>query len=190
MYVDKHKLAIFEKRYGSPQILKASFQMNPREYDGLLGSQKYGRCHDVTFFIRKDDKWIVNAKHWYPPGLYRIPSGGINPHETVEEGVLREAYEETGTRIRLNDYFLRIYVNFSCDNRSVDWVSHLISADWISGDLRPIDVKEIREVHLADQSEFEGFAGIMLKSNIGGLHYREFLHRKAFEILAGKSLSR
>jgi ADP-ribose pyrophosphatase YjhB (NUDIX family) len=183
MYISPAQLQEFESRYGCPRELRASYKMNPHEYDGLLKSQKHGRSHDITFFIRKEMKWVVIAKHWYPPGLYRIPSGGIRPDESIEGGTLREAREETGGIISLKDYFLRIMVRFSNGNRSVDWISHLVLSDWEGGELDPIDTGEIRETRLAQREEFGDFGRIMLKSDSGGLHYREWLHRQAFEIL-------
>ncbi|NIX79409.1 MAG: NUDIX domain-containing protein [candidate division Zixibacteria bacterium] len=183
MYISKENLQEFERLYGRPEELFTSFQMNPREYQNLLDSQKHNRSHDVTIFIRKDDKWVVNAKPWYPEGLYRIPSGGIRPDESLAAGAQREAFEETGSRIDILRYFLRIFVRFYSDNRSVDWVSHLILTDWKAGELRPVDTVEIKKVHLAERSEFERFGRIMLKLDVGGLHYREYLHRQAFKIL-------
>lgn len=183
MYILAENLKEFEKAYGHPEEFYTAFEMNSREFKNLLGSQKDGRSHDVTIFIRKDGKWIVNSKHWYPEGLYRFPSGGIRPDETIEEGALREAYEETGCRIELKKYFMRIHVRFYNENKSVDWISHLVLADYISGKLEPVDTKEIKAVYLAERAEFEGFARIMLKLDVGGLHYREYLQREAFIIL-------
>jgi 8-oxo-dGTP pyrophosphatase MutT (NUDIX family) len=183
MYISSENLKEFEKAYGRPEEFYTSFEMNSREFKNLLASQKDGRSHDVTIFIRKDKKWVVNSKPWYPEGLYRIPSGGIRPDESIEAGALREAFEETGCKIKLKKYFIRIHVRFFNGNKSVDWISHLVLADYISGELQPIDTHEIKAVHLADRSEFKGFAAIMLKLDVGGLHYREYLQRQAFKIL-------
>jgi 8-oxo-dGTP pyrophosphatase MutT (NUDIX family) len=183
MYISPAQLREFESRHGHPRELRASYEMRPREFDGLLKSQKHGRSHDITFFIRKEMGWVVIAKHWYPQGLYRIPSGGIRPDESMEEGTLREAREETGGIISLQEYFLRINVSFTSNGRSVDWTTHLVLADWQRGKLGPIDTREIRETRLAEREEFGDFGRIMLKSDSGGLHYREWLHRQAFKIL-------
>jgi len=183
MYILPENLHEFENTYGSPEELYTAFEMNSSEFKRLIASQKHGRSHDITIFIRKNGKWIVNSKPWYPKGLYRIPSGGIRPDESIEDGTLREVYEETGCKVKLVKYFLRIYVRFFNGNQSVDWISHLVLAEWISGDLRPVDTQEIKEACLADRSEFDGFAAIMLKLDVGGLHYREFLQRQAFKIL-------
>jgi ADP-ribose pyrophosphatase YjhB (NUDIX family) len=184
MYVTSQLVKDFEDSYGNPAILTAEFVMNPDEFTFLKKSRKFERSHDITFFIRKDDKWIVNSKHWYPRGLYRIPSGGANPGETVEEGTRREAYEETGCEIEILKYFLRIGVRFLCGEEHEDWVSHLVLCRWAAGVLKPIDKREIKEVVLAGPEDFDNFTKIMLSLKVGGLHYREFLQRNAFKVLA------
>jgi ADP-ribose pyrophosphatase YjhB (NUDIX family) len=183
MYITSAMLQEFEQRYGSPVEFSAQFMMQPGEFEFLRKSRKNERSHDVTFFIRKENLWIVNSKHWYPPGLYRIPSGGIKLGESIEDGIRREVYEETGCEIDLLRYFMRIEVRFVCASEHEDWVSYLILADWLSGQLEPVDVREIKEVVLASRRDFDKFTEIMLSLDVGGLHYREFLQRNAFEQL-------
>jgi 8-oxo-dGTP pyrophosphatase MutT (NUDIX family) len=176
MYVTRETIEKIEKVYGRPDERTARFEMDEREFDGLKKSQKNGRSHDVTMFIRKDGKFIVIAKHFYPPGLYRAPSGGISPGEDFISGMKREAREETGCAIDPKSYIMRIKVDFFCDSETVHWVSHIFVADYISGELAPQDTKEIREVSVAGPKDFRRFREIMLASSIGGLHYRAYLH--------------
>lgn len=183
MFITEEMWHDFEGKYGSPPELETSFEMNHKEFQGLISSQKHGRKHDITFFIRKDNSWIVNSKHWYPQDLYRIPSGGIKPGESIEVGIKREAYEETGTKISLLNYFLRINVSFHHEDSKVDWVSHLVLCQWLEGEIKPIDTHEIKEARLAHRANFEEYGKIMLALDVGGFHYREFLHRNAFQIL-------
>lgn len=164
-----------EKRFGIPRQLSMSFPMSPSEFQNLKNSMKDGRNSDVTLFIFKNNKIIVIAKPWYPKGLYRAPSGGLKPNEDLELCALREAYEETGTKIKLEKYILRIYVAFTCDEDKVNWTSHVFIAKYLSGDLVPIDTKEIREVNLLSLDELTAIKEKLLESNSGGLHYRAVL---------------
>lgn len=146
--------ADIERKYGTPRELTMSFPMSPKELDMLKASMRDGRDSDVTMFIFKEDKVVVIAKPWYPEGLYRAPSGGIKPDEDLELCALREAYEETGAKIELTKYILRIHVSFTCPTNPagkqeiVEWTSHVFTARYLSGDLRPIDTREIKEVTL------------------------------------------
>jgi 8-oxo-dGTP pyrophosphatase MutT (NUDIX family) len=153
------------------------------EYSFIRSTQYYGRCHDVTLYIFKGNKVIVNAKHSYPEGLYRAPSGGLKPAETFEEGALREAYEETGTKIELDRYILQINVSFTCGKKSIPWRTHVMTANYKSGKIRPVDIGEIREAKLAELSEFDEYKKIIEFLDSGGLAYRARLHDEVVKLL-------
>jgi 8-oxo-dGTP pyrophosphatase MutT (NUDIX family) len=170
-----------EQRFGTPRELSMSYPMNPTEFQGLKDSMKDGRNSDVTLFIFKEGKVIVIAKPWYPEGLYRAPSGGLKPDEDLELCAKREAYEETGTEIELEKYTLRIHVTFTCNEDKVNWTSHLFTAKYLSGDLKPVDTKEIREVSLLSLSQLAALKERLLKSDSGGLHYRAALTEAAIK---------
>jgi ADP-ribose pyrophosphatase YjhB (NUDIX family) len=162
--------------------------MRAEEFRNLKMSQKGGRSHDITMFIRKAGKFVVIAKHFYPPGLYRAPSGGVNPGEDFIDGAQREAKEETGCEVDIKRYLMRIEVDFCHGAETVSWVSHILVANYLSGDLKPLDTKEIREVRVADVEEFRRFKQLMLASQSGGLHYRAYLQDEVLEEAGTMSL--
>jgi len=176
-----------EKKYGTPRELTMSFPMNPTEFVMLKDSMRDGRNSDVTLFIFKDEKVVVIAKPWYPEGLYRAPSGGIKPGEDVELSAKREAYEETGVEIELAKYILRIYVTFTHPSDPVDsqervrWTSHVFTAKYLSGDLQPIDTKEIKKLTLMSLEELSSLKEKLLAQDSGGLCYRAALTEAAIK---------
>lgn len=190
MYVSREAISEIERKFGKPELRETRIAMGEREFQGLKKSQKHGRSHDITLFIRRGDQFVVNAKHFYPENLYRPPSGGLEPEEDFVEGALREAKEETGCEIELREYLLRITVHFYCGDESVRWVSHVMLADYISGDLVPIDTAEIREATLAPASEFARFRDMMLATDRGGFHYRAFLHDETLKLLDKSRVNR
>ena len=170
-------------RYGYPPTITIETPVNDQEYQFIRSTQSYGRCLDVTLYIFKGNKVIVNAKHHYPEGLYRAPSGGLKPHEDFLEGVDREVFEETGTKIQLQRYILQVNVNFSCGNKSIPWKTHVFTANYKSGKIQPVDIREIREVRLADLSEFDEYKRIISGLESGGLSYRARLHDEVLRFL-------
>lgn len=175
-----------EQRFGVPHQLSMSFPMSSSEFLNLKDSMKDGRNSDVTLFIFKDNKIIVIAKPWYPKGLYRAPSGGLRPDEDLELCALREAYEETGAKIELEKYILRIHVTFTFHEDKVNWTSHVFTAKYLfsrpsirAGDLKPVDTREIREVNLLSLDELSALKEKLLESDSGGLHYRAALTEAA-----------
>jgi 8-oxo-dGTP pyrophosphatase MutT (NUDIX family) len=170
-----------EKKYGKPKFLKMSFPLSLKEFINLKESMKDGRDSDVTLFVFKGGKVIVISKPWYPPGLYRAPSGGVKPGESLEQVALREAYEETGAKIKLKRYILRIEITFSHNQKDVIWTSHIFIAKYLSGKIKPVDTKEIKEAKLMSLKELSSLKSLLLKTRSGGLAYRAALTERAIE---------
>jgi len=183
MYVTNEMIEQMEELYGVPVKASFTFDVTEREFKRIRSSQKHGRNHDVTMYIRKDDRLVVIAKHAYPPGLYRAPSGGLKPGEDFHDGIYRETAEETGCEIGLDRFLLRTSASFAYNNDSIDWRSFVFTADYLRGDFQFTDHREIREVRLARLDEFDTFARIMQRMDIGGLHYRAALHEVVRELM-------
>lgn len=180
MYVTGKMIGDMVDRYGQPAFMEYRFPVEEKEYRLILGSQKDGRMHDVTVYTVKEGRIVVIAKHFYPPGMYRAPSGGLIPGEPFEDGLKREIWEETGCEIALSSFLLKTKVTFflksDMGENVIDWNSFVFQADYLKGDFNFTDKREIREVRLARPEEFEDFSRIMRQSDIGGLHYRAALH--------------
>ncbi len=184
MYVTEHVLADIERKYGKPQEASFRHVMVKPEFDLLIRSMRHQRAHDITLFISKGKHLIAIRKHMHPAGVFRAPSGGVNPGEDFEAGALREAYEETGTFVELERYILRAHVIFEYQGRQVPWVSHVFTARYLSGELQPIDTREIAEVRQVLLEELLGdIRTKMLSSGSGGLAYRAALTDRVAEIL-------
>ena len=172
-----------ERRFGMPDHLTRIQPLTSRELAYIESTTRDGRIHDITFFISRGDGFIFIAKPSYPPGLFRAPSGGVHRGEDFEAGALREAREETGVEIQLVRYIMRINVRFQAPDGYLDWVSHIFTARYISGEIDPQDKHEINEARLVHLDEIPGFQEIMLATGRGGFAYRAFLMEEALKRL-------
>jgi ADP-ribose pyrophosphatase YjhB (NUDIX family) len=177
------QIPAMEKLYGRPEETAYIQPVTPEEYERIARSMKHDRSHDITLYIRKDQGYIFIAKPFYPPGLFRAPSGGVRPDESFEDGAKREALEETGTEIDLVKYLLRINVRFQKTPDYIDWTSHIFLAEYVRGDIDPKDKREIKEARLITPDQIPGFAQKMRETRIGGLNYRAFLTEEVGRIL-------
>ncbi len=168
-----------ERLYGHPDELAVTQPMTSGDMAVVKGSMKNGRAHDITLYIRKGESYIFIAKPFYPPGLFRAPSGGVHPDEDFIAGAKREAMEETGVEIELERYILRIRVCFESEKESVLWVSHIFTAKHVVGEIDPQDLEEIREARLIHPREIPELIRLMRISDRGGLVYRAFLTTEA-----------
>jgi 8-oxo-dGTP pyrophosphatase MutT (NUDIX family) len=185
-YISESEIRKLEERYGKPLEFQAEFAMKPDEFLFVKSTQKDGRAHDVTLFIMHDGLFLFIAKHFYPRGLYRAPSGAAKPGESIEDGAKREALEETGASIELTKFLAKIkvrFINSGSTNECIDWKSFVFLARYISGEIDPRDKREIREAKFIDPGDIPGFNEVMRKSSIGGFHYRAFLTEKVMEII-------
>jgi 8-oxo-dGTP pyrophosphatase MutT (NUDIX family) len=176
MYVTKDILEELAALYGTPCQAQFAIPVDAAQFERIRSSQKDGRKHDFTLYIIKDDKIVVIAKHFYPPGLYRAPSGGLRPGEDIYGGIKREAFEETGCEIELERFLLHSEVRFTNNIGVIEWDSFVLQAKYLHGEFKFTDHREIREVRLVSWDEFETFSIIMRQSRNGGWHYRAALH--------------
>jgi ADP-ribose pyrophosphatase YjhB (NUDIX family) len=184
MYITEETIRRLEEQYGTPETAHFRQAMIKPEFDLVVRSMKKDRAHDVTMFIFNGPLLITIRKHMHPEGICRAPSGGLQPGEDFEEGTLREAYEETGAQIELQRYLLRAYVTFTHAGREIPWTSHVFTATHLSGELMPIDTKEIAEVRQVTLEELQGpIRERMLATGSGGLAYRVALTDKVVELL-------
>lgn len=183
MFVTEDMVLAMMAAYGRPRTATFEFPVDQTEYRRIVNSQKDGRNHDVTLYIRKGDKVVVIAKPFYPPGLYRAPSGGLHPGEDFRIGAAREAMEETGCEIEFEKFLLRTEVCFVCGDDRINWRSFVFKTGYAGGGFEFTDKREIKEVRLASLDEFSSFSKIMRASKIGGLHYRAALHDSVKNLL-------
>ncbi|MCK5125275.1 MAG: NUDIX hydrolase [candidate division Zixibacteria bacterium] len=184
MYVTYRIIQEAADKFGYPPVIRMTAPVDIGEFEFIRSTQHFGRSHDVTMFIFKGQQLIVIAKHQYPPGLFRPPSGACHPGESLEDGALRESYEETGCKIELNRYILQINVDFTCGSKTIPWKSHIFTGHYISGEIHPIDTREIRDVALASIEDFELYKEIIrYKTASGGLNYRARLHDEVLKLL-------
>jgi 8-oxo-dGTP pyrophosphatase MutT (NUDIX family) len=173
-----------ERLFGTPDILSITEPAEQPEVDRIRRSMKRGRAHDITLFIKKDDGYIFIAKAFYPPGLFRAPSGGVHPDESFIDGAKREALEETGVEVELQRYILRIQACFKSENDHVDWTSHIFTASHLRGEIDPQDTYEISAARLVHLDEIPAFRTLMLQSNNAGLRYRAYLTDESLRRIA------
>ena len=156
MYVTDAMLDAAAQRWGEPRRLELAFEITARERAVIHGTRQPDRIHDITFFIQRDDRFAVITKPFFPPGVWRAPSGGLHPGEDLEAGTKREALEETGLAIELERYLLRVDARFTLGHEVEPWRTQVFLAHAASGDLEPRDVREIRAAKWATREELQG----------------------------------
>lgn len=189
MYVDAAVVRELEARYGVPRTLEMTLVMAEPEYALCRRAASRGRAHDVTLVIPRgpDSRRgeIAGIRKWsYPPGLFRPPSGGVEPGEAFAAGAVREAWEETGLEVSLDRYLVRASARFECDGDALAWTTHVFSARWLGGEIGPRDTREIAEARWVTIAALNGeMRERMLSLESAGFRYRVALHDAALAAL-------
>lgn len=190
--LDERLLREAEERFGVPKEIDLEAVIDEPELEMVAGSLRRYRTHDLTLFILHGPLVAVISKPFFPPGVYRAPSGGLHPGETVEEAALREMLEETGLTISLHRYLLRICATFypthdwpgfadipaevahPDDPFAIRWWTHVFSAG-VEGEprLAPRDRREIAEARWVTLEELQGpIRQALLATGRGLFRYR------------------
>lgn len=193
-YIRPDQVREMMERYGVPREIDLSLELTPAEFSMLRGSRKRERSHDITFFVFKDrgyDEFAAIAKPFFPPGVYRAPSGAAHPDEHFEEGARREAREETGLEVEFDRFILLLRPRFTCGPEFEDWTSYVFTAFMNGGELQQQDFEEISEVRWMTLDELQDSVRQALQATeIPLFQYRLRLHDESVEEirkLAGES---
>lgn len=150
-----------------------------------------GRAAEAVMILRRlNGRYLVHTKGFYPPGSWRIMTGGIHPGEEPAVAALRETHEETGLSVHLVQALARINYAFVYDDETVAFSSFLYLLQEEGGELGAQDEDEdISGFREASLDEFEDLA-LQLESLQGDDWgdwgaFRAVAHRIARNLLQG-----
>lgn len=87
------QIAALSQRYGAP--LRSTIELEVTTlFDPLGKADRYG---EVCMVVRRPNGRLISArKTFYPPGAFRLLTGGISHGESILDALRRETVEETG----------------------------------------------------------------------------------------------
>jgi ADP-ribose pyrophosphatase YjhB (NUDIX family) len=185
VHVDEAVLAPIRARYGEPRTLEWEGEISEREH--AMATYNPGRMHDVTLFILAGDRLALIRKPHFEEGVWRPPGGGIKPGEPFEEGVLREALEETGLAVVLERYLVAAQARFLHEPFEVPWRTHVLLARALTDELEPRDTGEIAAARWGTLEELAGpLRARLLETGRAFWRYRVALHDAALEAIRAR----
>ena len=120
--VNSDEIAALAARYGQPLRWSRALDVSP----ATIEDRRDKRSAEVVLVMpRPQNRVLLHTKQFYPPGAYRLLSGGIEIGEPVDAAALRETYEETGLMVPLSRLLGVIEYEFRSGNDSVPFVSYV-----------------------------------------------------------------
>ncbi len=150
------------------------------------------RRGEVVFLIRRTDGlYVTHTKAFYPPGVYRLPSGGIEPGEDLLSALWREVTEETNLSLCIEGFLAIIHYHFTHGKKCLPFTSYLFSLqEREARTLRATDPDEeitaFRENTLAEIGALAGELVSLSGQWRDWGRFRAVAHRVVVELLTGK----
>lgn len=178
------RLADAEARHGTPKVVTLEQEVRPWELDLIEKVCGDRRHHDVTVFAFRDLDLALVHKPSDPPGVWWAPAGGVAPGEQLWEAAERETHEEAGVTVRATRYLLRVDALFRCGDRRRSWTSHVLIAEWCSGEPAPVDIREVESASWVTVDRFlADVVPSMREAGWGRFEYRLRMAEMVFEEL-------
>ncbi|HPG37909.1 MAG TPA: NUDIX hydrolase [bacterium] len=136
----------FFSRISDRQELKNLANHNPglTIYKAVLHYQRehfmfmYNRPHrrgEIVFMLENThNDVLLHTKPFFPNGVYRLLSGGINMGEAVAETLHREVYEETGFHVDNGQCIALIFFIIKHESLSMPFLTFLYRCNGITGE--------------------------------------------------------
>jgi ADP-ribose pyrophosphatase YjhB (NUDIX family) len=183
VHVDEAVLAPLRERYGDP--LSLAWKGEVSECEHAMATYNPRRMHDVTLFILAGERLALIRKPHFEQGIWRPPGGGIKPGEAFEDGVQREAFEETGLEVRLERYLVAAEARFLYETFEVPWRTHVFLALALTDELEPRDTDEIAAARWGTLDELGGpLRERLLETGRAFWRYRVALHDAALRAIS------
>ncbi len=88
-------------RYGQPLVQTVTLDAK-QPFDPLSKKDRYG---EVCMVVRRPNgRLLTMTKTFYPAGVYRLLTGGINHDERILTALLRETQEETSLQVEVRRF--------------------------------------------------------------------------------------
>jgi ADP-ribose pyrophosphatase YjhB (NUDIX family) len=154
--ISPEEIEELSRQYGPVERRSYSLEVGKRNFGDWRRELAEKRRGEVVFVVKRRAGFILHTKDFYPPGTYRLPSGGVRWGESVLSALHREAREEMGLEIEVGRFLGLLPYELCCQEETMPFVSYVFLVREAGGELAPQDKEEhilsFRQAPLAELS--------------------------------------
>ena len=123
--INPEEIEALARQYGPVERRSYSLEVGRRNFEYWRRELVEKRRGEVVFVVRGPGGLILHTKDFYPPGTYRLPSGGVRWGESVLSALHREAREEMGLEVEVDRFLGLLEYEFRCQGEMMPFVSYV-----------------------------------------------------------------
>ena len=182
-------------RFGQPLRWDAVLE-NDGLFDPLGKTDRYG---EVCMVVRRPNGKLITAiKTFYPPGAFRLLTGGIHHGEPILDALLRETAEETGLQVEIRRFLAVVSYRLPASDPDIPatFTTFAFLLDEVGGTLHAADpgerLDEFREVTVDELPALADYLASLASEPSAEIHgrwrdwgrFRAVIHRAVYEALS------
>jgi ADP-ribose pyrophosphatase YjhB (NUDIX family) len=140
--INRREIEALARQYGPIERRSYSLEVGRRNFEDWRRELVEKRRGEVVFVVKGPVGLILHTKDFYPPGTYRLPSGGVRWGESVLSALHREAQEEMGLKVEVERFLGLLEYEFRCQGETMPFVSYVFLVREAGGELAPQDKEE------------------------------------------------
>jgi ADP-ribose pyrophosphatase YjhB (NUDIX family) len=185
--INEKEIADLARQYGPLERRHYILEVGERVFTHWREERGDCRGEVALFILRPSGNMVLHTKDFYPEGIYRVPTGGIEPGEAVVTAVHREAREETGLTVAIERCLGVLEYEFRYRRETLPFVSYVFLLREHSGQLCPQDegerITSLQEVPLTElETVARNLRALEADWRDWG-HYRAIAHSFVTEVL-------
>lgn len=124
---DQAELEALGKQLGRPRVVHVDLKVGSL-FDPVVRTDRHG---EVAFLLQRSDArlWLM-TKEFYPPGAYRVPTGGVKLGEPIDAALARELAEETGAQAAPSRFLAAIRYHLHAPRAEATFATYLFLVPW------------------------------------------------------------
>ena len=138
-------LKSLEQRFGPTYHHHADLSISTEIMLNMVNkmNRKKPRRGEVVMVVPNEQGHIwLHTKSFYPQGVYRLMTGGLEPGEAPHEALRREVKEETGFKVKIKQCLAVITYLLTVHKVELPFVSYVFVTTPTSGEPQPTDSGE------------------------------------------------